>query len=56
MLKTLTYLILIYSNKTFHTLQPLFFPGFTFAWLSLISHRLFMPKLLLAENQKVCIL
>ncbi|CAB4419785.1 unnamed protein product [Rhizophagus irregularis] len=40
------------SNNTFHTLQPLFFPGFTFAWLSLISHRLFMPKLLLAENQK----
>ncbi|CAG8494332.1 7474_t:CDS:10 [Funneliformis mosseae] len=40
------------SNNTFHTLQPMFFPGFTFAWLSLISHRLFMPKLLLAENQK----
>nr|CAG8466511.1 6213_t:CDS:10 [Entrophospora candida] len=39
-------------NNTFHTLQPSFFPGFTFAWFSLISHRLFMPKLLLAENQK----
>lgn len=28
------------------------FPGFTFGWLSLISHRSFMPKLLLAEGAK----
>ena len=40
-------------SNIFHTLQPSQFPGFTFAWLQLISHRLFMPKLLLAENQKV---
>ena len=40
-------------SNTLHTLQPTFFPGFTFAWLQLISHRLFMPKLLLTENQKV---
>jgi CCR4-NOT transcription complex subunit 1 len=45
--------ILTAMSNTFHTLQPLQFPGFTFAWLQLISHRLFMPKLLLAENQKV---
>ncbi|CAJ0847288.1 16872_t:CDS:10 [Entrophospora sp. SA101] len=45
--------ILIALSNTFHTLQPSFFPGFTFAWFSLISHRLFMPKLLLAENQKM---
>lgn len=47
--------ILNAMSNTFHTLQPTFFPGFTFAWLQLISHRLFMPKLLLTENQKVSI-
>lgn len=45
--------ILTAMSNTFNTLQPSQFPGFTFAWLQLISHRLFMPKLLLAENQKV---
>ncbi|RUS35473.1 CCR4-Not complex component, Not1-domain-containing protein [Jimgerdemannia flammicorona] len=44
--------ILSALGHTFHTLQPLYFPGFTFAWLQLISHRLFMPKLLLADHQK----
>ncbi|KAJ3299964.1 hypothetical protein HK104_005661 [Borealophlyctis nickersoniae] len=39
-------------SKTFHTLQPCFLPGFAFSWLQLISHRFFMPKLLLAEDQK----
>ncbi|KAJ3092021.1 hypothetical protein HK102_011503 [Quaeritorhiza haematococci] len=39
-------------SNTFHTLQPSFLPGFTFSWLQLVSHRYFMPKLLLAENQK----
>ncbi|WFD33892.1 CCR4-NOT core subunit cdc39 [Malassezia cuniculi] len=29
-----------------NTLQPLFFPGFAFSWLSLVSHRMFLPKLL----------
>lgn len=45
--------ILTATSNTLNTLQPCQFPGFTFAWLQLISHRLFMPKLLLAENQKV---
>lgn len=40
-------------SNTFFTLQPTHFAGFTFAWLQLISHRLFMPQLLLAENQIV---
>ncbi|KAI7872984.1 CCR4-Not complex component, Not1-domain-containing protein [Spinellus fusiger] len=39
-------------SNSFHMLQPSYFPGFAFAWLQLISHRLFMPKLLLTENQK----
>ncbi|KAI7893233.1 CCR4-Not complex component, Not1-domain-containing protein [Mucor mucedo] len=38
-------------SNTLFTLQPSHFPGLTFAWLQLISHRLFMPQLLLAENQ-----
>ncbi|RKO82945.1 hypothetical protein BDK51DRAFT_15960, partial [Blyttiomyces helicus] len=45
--------ILSAVSNTFHTLQPSFLPGFTFSWLQLMSHRFFMPKLLLAENQKV---
>ncbi|KAI9490122.1 CCR4-Not complex component, Not1-domain-containing protein [Zychaea mexicana] len=44
--------VLTALSNTFHTLQPSYFPGFTFAWLQLVSHRLFMPKLLLTENQK----
>lgn len=45
--------ILTALSNTFYTLQPSSFPGFSFAWLQLISHRLFMPKLLLSENQRV---
>lgn len=48
--------ILSALGNTFYTLQPLYFPGFTFAWLQLISHRLFMPKLLIADHQKVIII
>lgn len=44
--------ILTALSNTLHTLQPFFLPGFTFSWLSLISHRLFMPKLLLAKNKE----
>ncbi|KAI7825698.1 CCR4-Not complex component, Not1-domain-containing protein [Gamsiella multidivaricata] len=44
--------ILTAFSNTFQTLQPMVFPGFTFGWLSLISHRAFMPKLLLAEGSK----
>ncbi|KAK9712477.1 CCR4-NOT core subunit cdc39 [Basidiobolus ranarum] len=51
-LQPIYYNILTALANTFHSLQPSFLPGFAFAWISLISHRLFMPKLLLAENQK----
>ncbi|KAK4700026.1 CCR4-NOT transcription complex subunit 1, partial [Phenoliferia sp. Uapishka_3] len=40
------YQILVALSHSVNTLQPLFFPGFTFSWVGLISHRLFMPKLL----------
>ncbi|CCD26596.1 CCR4-NOT core subunit CDC39 NDAI_0I00270 [Naumovozyma dairenensis CBS 421] len=29
-----------------HSLQPFAFPGFSFAWISLISHRMFLPIVL----------
>ncbi|KAK4517846.1 aminopeptidase [Mucor velutinosus] len=44
-------LLTAFSN-TLYTLQPTHYTGFTFAWLQLVSHRFFMPQLLLAENQK----
>jgi CCR4-NOT transcription complex subunit 1 len=38
--------------SAFHVLQPVAAPSFAFAWLELISHRMFMPTLLLARHQK----
>lgn len=29
-----------------HAYQPIAFPGFSFAWITLISHRMFLPKML----------
>jgi len=36
----------------FHALQPARLPGFAFSWMELVSHRMFMPKLLLTKGQK----
>ncbi|CAI9769351.1 unnamed protein product [Fraxinus pennsylvanica] len=44
--------VLTVIANTFHALQPLKVPGFSFAWLELVSHRSFMPKLLTANAQK----
>lgn len=33
-------------GEIFNSLQPIVYPGFTFAWISLIAHRMFLPKLL----------
>ena len=38
--------------SAFHTLQPSRLPGFAFSWMELVSHRMFMPKLLLTKGQK----
>ncbi|XP_043707916.1 CCR4-NOT transcription complex subunit 1-like isoform X5 [Telopea speciosissima] len=38
--------------NAFHALQPLKVPGFSFAWLELVSHRSYMPKLLTLNPQK----
>jgi CCR4-NOT transcription complex subunit 1 len=44
--------ILMAFGHAFHGLQPVVVPPFAFAWLELISHRMFMPTLLLAKGQK----
>ncbi|KAI8991615.1 CCR4-Not complex component, Not1-domain-containing protein [Mycotypha africana] len=44
--------ILIIISSALYTLRPEQYPGFTFGWVQLILHRLFMPKLLLSENQQ----
>lgn len=45
-LEPLTLALLLEFRDIFHQFQPLHYPGFTFSWLKLISHPLFMPKLL----------
>lgn len=32
-------------GETLYSIQPIIYPGFTFAWISLISHRMFLPRL-----------
>ncbi|KAJ8748950.1 hypothetical protein K2173_013387 [Erythroxylum novogranatense] len=44
--------ILTALADAFHTMQPLKVPAFSFAWLELVSHRSFMPKLLTGNAQK----
>lgn len=34
-----------------HAYQPIAFPGFSFAWITLISHRMFLPKMLRLPNK-----
>ncbi|BFZ65241.1 CCR4-NOT core subunit cdc39 [Saitoella coloradoensis] len=36
----------------FLVIQPKCFPGFAFGWMSLLSHRLFLPKMLLFEDKR----
>ncbi|XP_060964127.1 uncharacterized protein LOC133033427 isoform X2 [Cannabis sativa] len=44
--------ILTAFANAFHALQPLKVPAFSFAWLELVSHRSFMPKMLTGNGQK----
>ncbi|CAN0921789.1 CCR4-NOT transcription complex subunit 1 [Linum grandiflorum] len=44
--------ILTSFAQAFHLLQPLKVPAFSYAWLELVSHRSFMPKLLAGNVQK----
>ncbi|KAK9292677.1 hypothetical protein L1049_020655 [Liquidambar formosana] len=43
---------LITFANALHSLQPLKIPAFSFAWLELVSHRSFMPKLLTVNPPK----
>ncbi|KAJ3775594.1 Not1-domain-containing protein [Lentinula raphanica] len=51
-LGTAYFQLLFCISDTFISLQPTNFPGFAFSWMCLLSHRLFMPKLLLSENRE----
>jgi len=44
--------VLSVFGAAFHVCQPLAFPGFAFSWFELISHRHFLPNLLLVEGKK----
>lgn len=33
-------------SEVFNSIQPIVYPGFTFAWIPLITHRMFLPKLI----------
>ncbi|KAI8371784.1 CCR4-Not complex component, Not1-domain-containing protein [Radiomyces spectabilis] len=39
-------------SDALYTIQPLRFPGFAFSWLQLISHRSFLPQLLVTNDEK----
>lgn len=44
--------VLMTLASAFHSLRPVGCPAFAFAWLELISHRSFMPNLLLVKQNK----
>ena len=44
--------ILRVFGTAFHVVQPLVIPGFAFAWLELVSHRMFLSNLLSQKGQK----
>ena len=45
--------MLLVFARNFKSLSPHLFPAFTYSWLMLISHRLFMPSLLKLSNDEV---
>jgi len=51
-LDPISYGILRVFGGAFHVIQPLVIPGFAFAWLELISHRMFLSNLLMVKGQK----
>jgi len=50
-LDTSNFQVLHVFGELLHMLQPVNVPAFSFAWLSLISHRKLMPSLLNGKNQ-----
>lgn len=51
-LDTTNFSVLAAFANAFYLLRPAAVPGFAFSWLELISHRVFMPTLLNAKQQK----
>ncbi|CAB3987607.1 CCR4-NOT transcription complex subunit 1 isoform X5 [Paramuricea clavata] len=51
-LEAINYQVLQTFSTIFHALRPSRAPGFAYAWLELISHRMFMSKLLLNTPQQ----
>mmetsp|Transcript_120 Transcript_120/g.241 ORF Transcript_120/g.241 Transcript_120/m.241 type:complete len:2189 (+) Transcript_120:93-6659(+) len=43
-------------THAFHTLRPSRVPAFAFAWMELISHRMFMPKLLISKPHRCSVM
>ncbi len=48
-------MILVFADN-FLILEPRYFPSFTYSWLILISHRMFMPALLKLRDNEVSLL
>ena len=48
--------VLLAFSQCFLLLSPVRVPGFTFGWLELISHRMYMSKLLISKQQTCSIL
>ena len=45
-------ILALFANTLHYQLAPTRLPGFAFAWLELVSHRIFMPKLLCTKNHE----
>lgn len=45
-------MMLVFADN-FLSLEPRYFPGFTYSWLILVSHRIFMPGLLKLADDEV---
>uniref|UniRef100_A0A1D1XGX4 CCR4-NOT transcription complex subunit 1 n=1 Tax=Anthurium amnicola TaxID=1678845 RepID=A0A1D1XGX4_9ARAE len=52
LLDAVSFQVLTSFANAFHALQPLKVPGLSFAWLELVSHRSFMPRLLTGNSCK----
>ncbi|KAJ9563300.1 hypothetical protein OSB04_008460 [Centaurea solstitialis] len=51
-IKDANFQVLTALSNSFHALQPMKVPAFSFAWLELVSHRYFMPIMLTTNDQK----
>lgn len=53
-LEALNYQVLTAFCHTFHILRPAKAPGFCYAWLELVSHRVFIGRMLAMMPQQRC--